>query len=357
MIEQLYNALYHFPVFHWLPELFIGVLAFCLYYIPLFVMCLLIFSIIFYFQNRQLNQGKKQRAISIYNIQNEVQLFSKTYKNLFTSIRNRQLSNIKKRISFLYTFLFLLNISTLLMMPFNQRLQGFQSNSGIPVFLGVFLLNIAGFLFTYLFTNDVKGINSIFKHTFVLFNSFLVFSIAFISITLSINSYDIKDVILDQSGYFLRIIPKWNVFSIPFTSVHAVVSFLYCLIIFQIFNQYNRPIPIDYSNIYRESPGNISNIIHEFWKYSFLTVLSAFLIILFLGGYLSPIQNAGLPGSPFVDLGWFLLKIGIFWMMIFYVNRSIPHFIEDQILRLTYKYAIPIQFVSLIFLLIIHNFF
>jgi len=357
MIEQLHNALYHIPVFHWFPEFFIGVLAFCLYYIPLVIICLLVFSIIYNFRNRQINQGKKQRAISIYNILNEVQLFSKTYKNIFSSIRNRQLSNIEKRISFLYASLFLLNISALLMIPFNQRLQGFQSDSGIPIFLCVFLLNIAGFLFTYLFTNDVKGINSIFKHAFVLFSGFLVFSIAFISITLSINSYDIKNVILDQSGYFLRIIPKWNAFSIPFSSVHAVVSFLYCLIIFQIFNQYDRPIPINYSNIYRKSPCNISHIIHEFWKYSFMTVLSAFLIISFLGGYLSPIHNAGLPGSPLVDLAWFLLKIGIFWMMIFYVNRSIPHFIEDQILRLTYKYAVPIQFVSLIFLWIIHNFF
>ncbi len=357
MIKQLYNALYHLPVFHWLPEFFIGILAFCLYYIPLVIICLLIFSIIFHFQNRQLNQGKKQRVISIYNIQNEVQLFSKAYKNLFISIRNRQSSNIEKRISYLYAFLFLLNISALLMIPFNQRLQGFQSNSGIPIFLGVFLLNIAGFLFTYLFTNDVKGTNSIFKHGFVLFSSFLVFSIAFVSITLSINSYDIQNIINDQSGYFLRIIPKWNAFSIPFSSVHAIISFLYCLIIFQIFNQYDRPIPIDYSNIYRKSPGSISHIIHEFWKYSFLTVLSAFLIISFLGGYLSPFHNAGLPGSPLVDLGWFLLKIGIFWTMIFYANRSIPHLIENQILRLTYRYAIPIQFVSLIFLLIIHNFF
>jgi len=357
MIEQLYDTLSHLPVFHWLPDFLIGSLAFCLYYLPLAVICLLIFSIIFYFQNRQLNQGKKQHAISIYNILNEGQLFSKTYKNLFFSIRNRPLSKNEKRISFLYACLFLLNISTLLMIPFNQRLQGFQSNSGIPVFLGVFLLNIAGLLFTYLIFNDVKGKISIFKHALVLFSCFLVYSIAFLSITLSINSYDIKDILLDQSGYYLRIIPKWNVFSIPFTSVHAVVSFLYCLIIFQIFNQYNRPIPIDYSNIYRESPGSIPHIIHEFWKYSFMTVLSAFLIISFLGGYLSPIHNAGLPGSPLIDLGWFLLKIGIFWMMIFYVNRSIPHFIEDQILRLTYKYAVPIQFVSLIFLLIIHNFF
>lgn len=79
-------------------------------------------------------------------------------------------------------------------------------------------------------------------------------------------------------------------------------------------------------------------------EYANMILMSAMATILFLGGWLPPIDSlAFIPGVI-----WFLLKIFILLFCFIWVRASLPRYRYDQLMRLGWKVFLPLSLLSVI---------
>jgi len=93
-------------------------------------------------------------------------------------------------------------------------------------------------------------------------------------------------------------------------------------------------------------------------EYANMILVSGLAVIMFLGGWLTPLQ--GLPESvftipvlgPLLDSGihWFLMKLAFFLFFFLWFRATFPRYRYDQIMRLGWKVFIPITIVWLLVL-------
>jgi len=79
-------------------------------------------------------------------------------------------------------------------------------------------------------------------------------------------------------------------------------------------------------------------------EYANMILMSAMATILFLGGWLPPIDSLSfIPGVI-----WFLLKIFILLFCFIWVRASLPRYRYDQLMRLGWKIFLPLSLLSVI---------
>lgn len=74
-------------------------------------------------------------------------------------------------------------------------------------------------------------------------------------------------------------------------------------------------------------------------EYANMILISSFATILFLGGWLSPIDNAFFNAIP--GLIWFLLKVLFILFWFIWVRATLPRYRYDQLMRLGWKVFLP----------------
>jgi NADH-quinone oxidoreductase subunit H len=80
-------------------------------------------------------------------------------------------------------------------------------------------------------------------------------------------------------------------------------------------------------------------------EYANMILISALATIFFMGGWLSPLQNAPLVGDTFLAAGgvhWFLIKLVFFMFVFLWLRATFPRYRYDQIMRLGWKVFVPI---------------
>ena len=84
-------------------------------------------------------------------------------------------------------------------------------------------------------------------------------------------------------------------------------------------------------------------------EYANMILISALASIMFLGGWLSPLQGY-LPADSFLaqpSFFWLFLKIGLFIFIYLWIRATFPRYRYDQIMRLGWKVLIPVTLVWL----------
>ena len=81
-------------------------------------------------------------------------------------------------------------------------------------------------------------------------------------------------------------------------------------------------------------------------EYANMILVSMLSVILFLGGWLSPIDFAAFNWIP--GWSWLILKIFVVVTMFLWVRATFPRYRYDQIMRLGWKIFIPVTLVWLV---------
>jgi NADH-quinone oxidoreductase subunit H len=82
-------------------------------------------------------------------------------------------------------------------------------------------------------------------------------------------------------------------------------------------------------------------------EYANMILISALAVLMFFGGWLSPLPKAWVDGVPLLDDGlqWMLLKTFVFMFLFLWFRATFPRYRYDQIMRLGWKVFIPITIV------------
>jgi len=86
-------------------------------------------------------------------------------------------------------------------------------------------------------------------------------------------------------------------------------------------------------------------------EYANMILISILTAIMFLGGWLSPFAESTMLGNIFSFVPgfiWLFTKAGIFMFMFLWIRATFPRYRYDQLMRLGWKFFIPITFVWVI---------
>lgn len=176
----------------------------------------------------------------------------------------------------------------------------------------------------------------------------LAMGLGVISVVLWTGSLSMNDIVIEQSAWGGW---KWNIFIMP-------VAFIIFLI--SAFAETNRA-PFDLPEAEPELVGGFNTEysgmkfgMFFLAEYANMTLASAFIVILFLGGWNTPFppELLGLePGDLLLGLlqiVTFFLKLGVLIFFFIWVRWSIPRFRYDQLMNLGWKVLLPLGLVNVL---------
>ncbi|MCS6953631.1 MAG: NADH-quinone oxidoreductase subunit NuoH [Bryobacteraceae bacterium] len=226
----------------------------------------------------------------------------------------------------------------------------------------------------------------------------LPMAVALASALLLSNTLSLREIVDTQQGYYLGVIPKWNIFRLPFPQILSFVVFLICA-----FAETNR-LPFDLPEAENELVAGFhteysSMKFAAFFMAEYANMITgcALATILFLGGWhplwpaewgahLVPAAVFFLAGAiafyhgahparprdrrtlPIVavvfwmlavlfllpevraalaPLFWFAAKTGLLLFCFIWVRGTLPRFRYDQLMRFTWKFLFPVAMANL----------
>lgn len=176
----------------------------------------------------------------------------------------------------------------------------------------------------------------------------LSMGLSIIGVLLIANSLRLDDIVRAQGGYFLGVIPNWNIFLQP-------VGFI--IFMAASFAETNR-LPFDLPEAepelvagYHTEYSGMKFGLFFLAEYANMITSSAVITTLYLGGWQVPfIEHVGL--SPLMvsvaQIGAFCVKVAAVLLFYIVVRWTIPRFRYDQLMNLGWKIFIPVALVNIV---------
>ncbi len=157
-----------------------------------------------------------------------------------------------------------------------------------------------------------------------------------ISVLMTAGSLNLSEIVMAQQGlwYF---IPHFPMFIIFFVSVLAET------------NRHPFDLPEAESELvagFMTEYSSMSFALFFLGEYMNMIMMSGFVTILFLGGWLSPFDFAPFTWIP--GFVWFMLKVAFCLFVFIWVRATFPRYRYDQLMRLGWKVFLPLSLVWLV---------
>ena len=156
-----------------------------------------------------------------------------------------------------------------------------------------------------------------------------------INAVLLAGSLNLQDIVQSQAGYgFL----SWN----------FIPLFPMCIVFFiSALAETNRP-PFDLPEAeselvagYQVEYSSVPFLLFMIGEYMNITLMCAMTVILFFGGWLSPLDFA--PFNAIPQVIWFVIKTSLMFFMFAMVKAVVPRYRYDQLMRLGWKIFLPLS--------------
>jgi NADH-quinone oxidoreductase subunit H len=168
----------------------------------------------------------------------------------------------------------------------------------------------------------------------------LSYGLALAAVIMMAGSLSLREIVLNQSGYWLGFIPKW----------YVIPQFVGFLIFMTAGVAETNRAPFDFPEAeqelvagYHTEYSSMSFAMFFLAEYINMVTVSAVATSMYLGGWLGPF----LP--EWLGWMWFLLKV--FLILFFYVwmRWTLPRYRYDQLMEFGWKWLLPVAVVNLIF--------
>jgi NADH-quinone oxidoreductase subunit H len=157
-----------------------------------------------------------------------------------------------------------------------------------------------------------------------------------INVLLCVGSLNLNDIVIAQKNLWF-VIPLFPMFVIFFISALA---------------ETNRP-PFDLPEAeaelvagYNVEYSSMSFGLFFLGEYGNMILMSSMTTILFLGGWLPPVENDFLSVIP--GFVWFLIKVSFLLFIFLWVRATLPRYRYDQLMTLGWKLFLPLSLVWIV---------
>ena len=220
--------------------------------------------------------------------------------------------------------------------PFSATLVLADINVGILYLFAVSSLGVYGIIMGGWASNSKYPFLGAIRSAAQMVSYEVSIGIIIINVLLCVGSLNLKDIVLAQKDLWY-VIPLFPMFIVFFISALA---------------ETNRP-PFDLPEAeselvagYQTEYSAIPFVLFFFGEYANILLMCSLTTILFLGGWLPPMDIA--PFNMVPGFIWFLLKIILVFYMFAMVKAFVPRYRYDQLMRLGWKVFLPISLAAVV---------
>ncbi|HER25581.1 MAG TPA: NADH-quinone oxidoreductase subunit H, partial [Rhodospirillales bacterium] len=162
-----------------------------------------------------------------------------------------------------------------------------------------------------------------------------------ITVLLSAGSLNLTDIVMSQKGAYGAL--NWYVFPLLPMAVIFLISILAET------NRHPFDLPEAEAELvagYNVEYSAMTFALFFLGEYSFMILMSAMASILFLGGWLPPVDMAPFTWVP--GPVWFSLKIAFVLFIFLWVRATFPRYRYDQLMRLGWKVFLPVSLAGVV---------
>jgi NADH-quinone oxidoreductase subunit H len=167
----------------------------------------------------------------------------------------------------------------------------------------------------------------------------LSYGLALAAVIMMAGSLSLRDIVLNQSGYWFHVIPRWYIFLQPLGFLIYLTAGV---------AETNRA-PFDFPEAeqelvagYHTEYSSMSFAMFFLAEYINMVTVSAVATSLYLGGWLGPILPSWLGWM------WFLLKVLLLLFFYVWMRWTLPRYRYDQLMAFGWKWLLPAGVLNLI---------
>jgi len=221
---------------------------------------------------------------------------------------------------------------------------------GLLYILGVASMSVYGVVLGGWASNNKYSLFGAIRATAQMLSYEIPMGICILIIVLTTGALRLGDVLSVQTGYWLGIVPQWNLFLHPLAFVVLFITML---------AEANRT-PFDLAESeqelvggYHTEYGALKFGMFFLAEYAHMITSSAFLSVLFLGGWHLPWFSWTQPeathiGAVIAKMLVLAMKTAFFIFVMMWIRWTIPRFRFDQLMRLAWKGLIPMTLALLV---------
>jgi len=222
-----------------------------------------------------------------------------------------------------------------MIIPFGKNLVFSNLNLGILYLFAISSLGVYGIIMAGWSSNSKYAFLGALRSTAQMVSYEVSIGIILMCVLLMTESLNLTKIVLAQESIWFCI-PFWPMCILFFISIVAET------------NRHPFDLPEAEAELVSGYNVEYSSVGFAFFfigEYANIILMSALMVILFFGGWLSPINNFDLLPSYF----WFSIKIFIFIFLFILIRAGLPRYRYDQLMRLGWKIFLPISLGLLIF--------
>jgi NADH-quinone oxidoreductase subunit H len=219
------------------------------------------------------------------------------------------------------------------------RLEVTDVNVAVLVIFAVTSMGIYGIVLAGWSSNSKYSLLGALRSSAQMISYELSYGLSLAAVVMLAGSLSLREIVVNQSGYWWHVIPRWYVFLQPLGFLIYMTAGV---------AETNRA-PFDFPEAeqelvagYHTEYSSMSFALFFMAEYINMVTVSAVATSLFLGGWLGPFLPAWLGWL------WFLLKV--FLILFFYVwmRWTLPRFRYDQLMEFGWKWLLPAAVLNLI---------
>jgi len=228
-------------------------------------------------------------------------------------------------------FTFTLSLAAWAVIPVEEHVVLANINVGVLYLFAISSLGVYGIIIAGWASNSLYAFLGAMRSTAQMISYEVSIGLVIITVLLCAGSLNLQDIVLAQKNLWFAI-PLLPMFIIFFISALAET------------NRAPFDLPEAEAELvagYHVEYSSISFALFFLGEYANMILMSAFATILFLGGWLPPINI-----SPFTLLPgfvWFFLKVACLLFVFIWVRGTLPRYRYDQLMRLGWKVFLPIS--------------
>lgn len=224
------------------------------------------------------------------------------------------------------------------------RIQVANPDIGLLYILGVASMSVYGVVLGGWASHNKYSLFGAIRATAQMLSYEIPMGLCILIIVLTTGAVRLEEILAPQTNYWAGLIPQWNVFLHPLAFLILFITML---------AEANRT-PFDLAESeqelvggYHTEYGALKFGMFFLAEYAHMLTASAFLAVLFLGGWHVPWLPWAQPeathfGAVIVKMAVLSAKIAFFIFLMMWIRWTIPRFRFDQLMRLAWKGLIPV---------------
>jgi len=225
------------------------------------------------------------------------------------------------------------------LLPEPLRLEVTDVNVAVLVIFAITSMGVYGIVLAGWSSNSKYSLLGGLRSSAQMISYELSYGLALASVVMLAGSLSLREIVMNQSGYWFQVIPKWYIFLQPL----GFLIFLTAGVA-----ETNRA-PFDFPEAeqelvagYHTEYSSMSFGLFFLAEYVNMVTVSAVAVSLFLGGWLGPFLPDWLAWM------WFMLKVLAILFFYVWMRWTLPRYRYDQLMEFGWKWLLPAAIVNLI---------